>query len=345
MTVTFVFVPPLAERQLQLVLGSYARPIIVMPDRSPYSIEAQIVSSSRRQRQTSSPVDASPGRYGLGNVLMMASRWTSARSTLRAPLTSRQRFRRHQQSDQRAQRHGSRRADFQVASTSTSLRSIARHRMSLGQRRSNNRVRRRSKCDRDRRPHSAGRVGTSCWSYRRASLPRDHVLAATCSGGNLTINADRMRTLQGRLALAMTSGLRLDDIVLTGPGGPARVITAEPSSRPQDHPLRSSATATNGNMIVNVGQFTNNAGATALNADGGRVLVYSTNWANDNRGGLTGRQSLWTHLCSESAEFDSRWRRLCLSRPPDADGYRRRSHAHVLRAQSQPADDQHRRAW
>ena len=46
--------------------------------------------------------------------------------------------------------------------------------------------------------------------------------------------------------------------------------------------------STAGNLIINTGIFTNNAGVNAINSDGGRYLVYSNNWANHTRGGITG---------------------------------------------------------
>ena len=50
----------------------------------------------------------------------------------------------------------------------------------------------------------------------------------------------------------------------------------------------STITALTGDIVIDVGRFTNLAGPSALITPSGRFLVYSTNWANDIRGGLTG---------------------------------------------------------
>ena len=67
--------------------------------------------------------------------------------------------------------------------------------------------------------------------------------------------------------------------------------------------------STAGNLIINTGTFTNNAGANAINSDGGRYLVYSNNWANDTRGGITGAsRRMDAPMPSNPPILDPRWR-------------------------------------
>jgi len=49
-----------------------------------------------------------------------------------------------------------------------------------------------------------------------------------------------------------------------------------------------SVSATAGDAVINVGQFINQMGVAGVSASAGRFLIYSTNWEDDERGGLTG---------------------------------------------------------
>ena len=129
------------------------------------------------------------------------------------------------------------------------------------------------------------------------------------AGGNVTLTAAGTRIIAGTFnvggQLSVTAGRNIaletpdpsEPSVITGPAELTASSVYLQAGGTMVIRAGSLVAVDRGNLIINIGRFQNNAGANAINSDGGRYLVYSTNWANDTRGGITGANRLWTPLC------------------------------------------------